>query len=625
MPPSLVALSGPLQGRPYEIRADGLAVGRLPANDLAIPDPLVSRHHCAIRQTGPGGWSLLDLGSRHGTFLNGRPVREAALHHGDLLAIGDSTFLWLEQATAREEPAADGDLALEAGTEIRLPVRAVDLDHLRGEDEPRTARALQGLLALASLQRSETDSADLGDRLLAALLDAVPAGRALLLLLEAGELLPAAWRDSSGAGRIFPFSRSLVEKALRDRVALLHSSAVPAVASASLATSGVRSAACVPLLAGEGALGALYVDVRDPGPGLEEGDLQVLAAAGVLAAAALADARRYQRLEAENRRLQESVLGRGMVGESPALRRVAEVLARAAPTHSTVLILGESGTGKELAARALHAASPRSRAPFVAINCASLSENLLESELFGHEKGAFTGALQRKIGKIEVAQGGTLFLDEIGEMPLPLQARLLRVLQERTFERVGGTRPLQADVRLVAATNRDLPREVAEGRFRSDLFYRLNVIAVTVPPLRERREDIPLLASHFASVHGRAVRGRGLGVSPAARALLGRYAWPGNIRELSNAIERAVVLGDGEAILPEDLPEALLEAAPAAGAPDGSAPRFHEALNRYKRQLIREAVAESGGTITRAAERLGLHPNHLHRLITSLDLRGEIE
>jgi transcriptional regulator with PAS, ATPase and Fis domain len=301
------------------------------------------------------------------------------------------------------------------------------------------------------------------------------------------------------------------------------------------------------------------------------------------------------------------------------------VLARAAPTHSTVLILGESGTGKELAARALHAASPRARAPFVAINCASLSETLLESELFGHEKGAFTGALQRKIGKIEVAQGGTLFLDEIGEMPLPLQARLLRVLQERTFERVGGTRPLQADVRLVAATNRDLPREVTEGRFRSDLFYRLNVIAVTVPPLRERREDIPLLASHFAAIHGRAVRGRGLGVSPAARALLGRYAWPGNIRELSNAIERAVVLGDGEAILPEDLPEALLEAAPAAGSPDGAAPRFHEALNRYKRQLIREAMAESGGTVTRAAERLGLHPNHLHRLITSLDLRGEIE
>jgi len=609
LPPSLIALSGPLQGRPFEIRQDGLAVGRLPANDLAIPDPLVSRHHCAIRRAGPG-WSLIDLGSRQGTFLNGRPVREADLRHGDLLAIGDSTFLWLEQAGAREETAAAGDLALEAGTEIRLPVRAAGFDGLGGEASgPRSAQALQGLLALAGLQRSETEGAELGDRLLAALLDAVPAGRALLLQLDAGELLPAAWRDRSGSGHPFPFSRSLVEKALRDRVALLHSSAAPAVASASLATSGVRSAACVPLLAGEGALGALYVDVREPGPGLGEDDLQVLAAAGVLAAAALADALHFQRLAEENRRLQESVLGQGMVGESPALRRVAEVLARAAPTASTVLILGESGTGKELAARALHAASPRARAPFVAINCASLSENLLESELFGHEKGAFTGALQRKIGKIEVAQGGTLFLDEIGEMPLPLQARLLRVLQEKTYERVGGTRPLQADVRLVAATNRDLPREAAEGRFRSDLFYRLNVIAVTVPPLRERREDIPLLASHFAALHGRAVRGRGLGVSPAARALLTRYAWPGS----------------GEAILPEDLPEALLEAAPAAGSPEAAAPRFHEALNRYKRQLIREAVAESGGTITRAAERLGLHPNHLHRLITSLDLRGEIE
>jgi transcriptional regulator with PAS, ATPase and Fis domain len=262
----------------------------------------------------------------------------------------------------------------------------------------------------------------------------------------------------------------------------------------------------------------------------------------------------------------------------------------------------------------------------VAINCATLSETLLESELFGHEKGAFTGAVARKSGKLEVARGGTLFLDEVGEMPLPLQARLLRVLQERTFERVGGTQPLTADIRLIAATNRDLPQAIAAGTFRSDLYYRLNVIALTLPPLRERREDIPLLAAHFSALHGRAVRGRPLGIAPAARTLLLRYAWPGNVRELSNAIERAVVLGQDDVIQPDDLPETLLEAGPGAppSAP-GASPSYHEALNRFKREIILEALAASGGTVTRAAERLGLHPNHLHRLITSLDLRTELE
>jgi transcriptional regulator with GAF, ATPase, and Fis domain len=293
-----------------------------------------------------------------------------------------------------------------------------------------------------------------------------------------------------------------------------------------------------------------------------------------------------------------------------------------APTPSTVLILGESGTGKELAARALHGASRRAGKPFVAINCATLSATLLESELFGHERGAFTGAVERKTGKLEVAQGGTLFLDEMGEMPPPLQAKLLRVLQERTFERVGSTRPIQVDVRVIAATNRDLVKAIAAGTFRADLYYRLNVVSITMPPLRERREDVPLLASHFAARHGREIRGHEVGISPEARALLIRYDWPGNVRELGNAIERAVVLGQDDTIRPEDLPETLLETAPAAEA---LAPRFHDALNDLKRRLIVEAVHESGGTITKAAERLGLHPNHLHRLITTLGLREEIE
>ena len=231
--------------------------------------------------------------------------------------------------------------------------------------------------------------------------------------------------------------------------------------------------------------------------------------------------------------------------------------------------------------------------------------------------------MARKTGKLEVAHGGTLFLDEVGELPQPLQAKLLRVLQERTFERVGGTRPITVDIRLVAATNRDLKKAVAEGTFRDDLFYRLNVISLTMPALRERREDIPLLASHFAAVHGRAVRGKPVGIAPAARTLLVRYDWPGNVRELSNAVERAVVLGLEEEIRPEDLPETLLEAVPGAGSSgEGQASQdYHEALNEAKRRIIRDALAASGGNVTRAAEGLGLHANHLHRLMTSLGLR----
>jgi transcriptional regulator with GAF, ATPase, and Fis domain len=320
-------------------------------------------------------------------------------------------------------------------------------------------------------------------------------------------------------------------------------------------------------------------------------------------------------------RLSES-LAHGMVGESPRMKKVYRLLGRAAASDSTVLLCGESGTGKELAARALHQGSPRAGKPLVAVNCATLSETLLESELFGHERGAFTGAVARQIGKAEAADGGTLFLDEVGEIPLPVQAKLLRFLQERQIERVGSTRPIQVDLRVLAATNRDLGKAVREGTFRKDLYYRLNVITLHLPPLRERREDIPLLASHFAALTSGRL-GRPLtGFTSEARLCLLRYDWPGNVRELANAVERALVLGDGSLIRPEDLPETVLESAPV---PEVRLGRFHEVVQVTKKQLIRVAVAEAEGNITRAAARLGLQPTYLHRLIRNLDLRREIE
>jgi transcriptional regulator with GAF, ATPase, and Fis domain/pSer/pThr/pTyr-binding forkhead associated (FHA) protein len=611
MNPSLVALTGPLQGQTFELREE-LSLGRHPSNGLRLADPSVSRHHAVLRRSGEG-WRVVDLESRRGTFVNGQPVRERDLGHGDFLVIGETTFLVSLRPSREEtpEPAAGlEDSALAGETEIRLAV--TDSVYLRRD---RLPEALAGLLEIATA--STGGSAAIGALLLERVAAAVPAERAALLLNEDWAL----YRSPSGELR-FAVSRATVARVLREREALLIDRAGGDEAPGSVSSAGIRSLACVPLLGSDGPLGVLYADTLSPGERLGAEHLQWLAAAAALAAGPLAAALRAERLERENRRLQAAELGHGLVGESAGLRRVWDVISRVAPTTSTLLILGESGTGKELAARALHRASRRAGEPFVAINCATLSETLLESELFGHERGAFTGAVERKTGKLEVAHGGTLFLDEVGEMPLQLQARLLRVLQERTFERVGSTRPIQVDIRLVAATNRDLLKAIAAGTFRSDLYYRLNVVSITLPPLRERREDVPLLASHFAALHGRAVRGREVGISPEARALLMRYDWPGNVRELGNAIERAVVLGVDDTIRPEDLPETLLETAPASGLPTT---RFHDALNDLKRRLIVEAVRENGGVITKAAERLGLHPNHLHRLITTLGLREEIE
>ena len=269
-------------------------------------------------------------------------------------------------------------------------------------------------------------------------------------------------------------------------------------------------------------------------------------------------------------------------------------------------------------ARAIHAASLRSDGPFVAINCAAITETLLESELFGHEKGAFTGAMSQKKGKLELANGGTLFLDEIGEFAPALQAKLLRVLQEREFERVGGTRLLKVDIRLIAATNRALLQAVADGAFRRDLYYRLNVVAITLPPLRERVEDIPLLAEHFVAKASRKCRLHPKPISPEARACLISYDWPGNVRELEHAIERAMVMG-AESILPEDLPEEIFQANPAAPA---SSLKYQSVIKEQKRQLIQKALQQSNGNYIEAAKILGLHPNSLLRLIRNLDLKG---
>jgi Nif-specific regulatory protein len=391
-------------------------------------------------------------------------------------------------------------------------------------------------------------------------------------------------------------------------------------ASDSLLASRVSSLLAVPVVTAHETLGLIYLDTTDPQARFDEGQLELLTGIAGIAAAALDNARRFERLEGDRRRLQTEIdVRHNMVGASSGLRAVLEFIARVAPTNSTVLIRGESGTGKELVARAIHRNSPRAAGPFVAINCAALTETLLESEVFGHERGAFTGAVALKKGKLEEAEGGSLFLDEVGELAPALQVKLLRVLQEREFQRLGGTRTIKADIRLIAATNRDLEEAVRTGGFRRDLYYRVNVVSVTVPPLHDRKQDIPLLANYFAQKHSRNVGRWVAGVSREAQRVLLNYDWPGNIRELENALERAVVLGSTETILPEDLPEHILEVTPVEEA---AATCFHEAVREAKRRIVLANLEQAGGNYTEAARLLGLHPSNLHRLIRQLDLRS---
>ena len=323
-----------------------------------------------------------------------------------------------------------------------------------------------------------------------------------------------------------------------------------------------------------------------------------------------------RRLEAENRALRARVdRHQSLIGESYAMRQLREQVAMAAPTNGRVLIYGENGTGKELVARTIHALSRRRTATFVEVNCAAIPEELIESELFGHVRGAFTGAVSDRRGKFEVADGGTIFLDEIGDMSLKTQAKVLRVLQEQTMEAVGGTTRIKVDARVLAATNKDLQAEIRGGRFREDLYFRLNVIPIFVPPLRDRQEDIPLLADHFMADFAREYGRRLKTFESTARAALQHYPWPGNVRELRNVIERLMIMVPGEIISPADLsfldPAALTRVA----LPDPGGPRqsLHEARDQFERDLILRTLAEQQGNMSRTAEVLGVERSNLYR------------
>jgi DNA-binding NtrC family response regulator len=323
-----------------------------------------------------------------------------------------------------------------------------------------------------------------------------------------------------------------------------------------------------------------------------------------------------RRLSLENRALRRDLREKyrleNVVGRSEAMLQVYKTAARVAATDATVLIQGESGTGKELVARAIHGASPRASGPFVAVDCGAIAEGVLESELFGHARGAFTGAQATRRGLFEEANQGTLFLDEIGDIGANLQARLLRALQEGTIRRVGTNEAIAVDARVVAASNKDLAQAVKDGRFREDLFYRLNVVTIRIPPLRERREDIPLLAEHFAAKHG---RGDGATLSAPARELIASYDWPGNVRELENVVARALALNPSGVIMPEDLPDQVRGGRTSPVTPEGVGVRDRPTLAELERRYAAQVLQETGGNKTRAAEILGIDRKTLYRLI----------
>ncbi len=627
----LEAVTGPLKGSSIPLSEPEISIGREPSNRVSLLDASVSRRHCLIRYDG-GQFKIQDLQSRNSTFVNGVPVTERVLASGDEIKVGNSILVFVlpeADRTGNVSSSVEFDKADTAASSTVI-LRKKDARYLKDaepvQQDSRTVRDLNALVRIGNAVNSVRGLRALERQILESIFEVAPADRAAILLCEKGVEECTSVYGVDRQGELIEavhVSRTIVSQVFTEGIALLCNdlpSAETFSATDSVIAQRIRSVLAVPLEVFDRVLGVIYLDASNPDARFDEDHLQLVTAIGSVAAAALDNARVMEHLEEENRRLQaEMSSGHDMVGESPRMREVYQFIHRLASRDSTVLIFGESGTGKELVARAIHRNSSRANKPCVAINCAAIADTLLESELFGHEKGAFTGAIAQKKGKLEIAEGGTVFLDEIGELAPLLQAKLLRVLQEREFERVGGTRTIKLDVRLIAATNRDLEEAVKKGAFREDLFYRLNVVSMRMPPLRDHREDIPLLASYFAAKVAQRAGRSILGISPQARACLVNYDWPGNVRELENAIERAVVLGSSDLILPEDLPESVLEKADPESA---ATTTFHDALRENKKQLIVNAFEQANGSYTEAARLLGLHPNYLHRLIRNLNMKA---
>jgi len=612
MKPRLLAISGTLTGTVRELTDSPISIGRLEANQLCLVDPTVSRSHCTIRciEAQSGQHELVDLDSKSGTFVNGMPILHRSLDHGDTIRIGNTSFLYLTHEDEAGSPRRRvSDFSPNASLETkRIAPPAVEIG--------RMARDLTALFRISSVINSIRDSQLLQRELLQLIFEVVPADEGAVVLitdLEEEAFETCTWNRHTDSPSDISIPPKLVHRAFWERTTVQ--------IDADPNAGEQQNILCLPLVAVERTIGVLYLTSLPPAPPFAEDHLYFLDSASRIAAVTLENILALDSLRSENSKLKRQLnTTTSLVGESKQIRQVSDFISRVAQSDSTVLIRGESGTGKEVIARSIHQSSPRSERPFIAINCAAIPETLLESELFGHEKGAYTGALGMRKGKLEAAEDGTLFLDEIGELAPPMQAKLLRVLQQREFERVGGTHSVAFKARVLAATNKNLEQAIKSNEFRQDLYYRLNVVSVAVPPLREHSEDIPLLALFFASKYAEKNKRPFKGISSEARSLLMGYSWPGNVRELENAIEHAIVLGLTEEILAEDLPNVILEqqSAKLAGA------KYHDVLNESKREMILNALQDSKGSYPEAARILGIHPKYLHRLARNLNLKSDL-
>jgi Nif-specific regulatory protein len=625
MNPRLTAISGRLKGNVFTFEDLPVVIGRETSATLCVADASVSRRHSQIEREAEH-FVIEDLESLNGTFVNDVPVKRRKLQHGDRVRIGDSQFIFL---THEADMNSSSEVRFEEGQVITgstLQFRFNDALYVMARDLSALMKISTTINAIRGLEKLQKTLLDL-------LFEVVPAERGVVLLTDHG-----AEGEEPVFGSVFGLDRERGQDAsikvsskvtrwvLQHRESILITNQAEADnfgTSDSLVADQPASVMCVPLIMLDRSLGVIYLDTTELDTPFDQDHLQLVSAISAITAVAIENARHFEWLVSENQRLiADFNIEHNLVGESPPIREVLQFISKVAPTDSTVLLSGESGTGKELAARAIHLNSKRADKTFMAVNCAALADSLLESELFGHEKGSFTGALTQKKGRLEIADGGTVFLDEIGELSPALQVKLLRVLQEREFERVGGTRTVKVDIRLITATNKNLEESIANGSFRQDLYYRLNVVNLEMPPLRERPEDIPLLANYFAAKYAERCNRRIIGIAAEAQSRLASYYWPGNVRELENTIERAVVLGATDRILLEDLPESILESEPPAAAPGT---KYHEAVAETKRQIILSAMQQAKGSYTEAAKLLGVHPNYLHRLVRNLNLKERLK
>lgn len=640
--PSLIVLEGDQQGRVLELGAKSLAIGRDPENDLVVKGADVSRRH-AVVELANEAYFIRDLRSENGTFVNAVPVGRALLLDRDELKIGSTRMLFVEEVAESDLPEALRPVAVLERTDesedffIDTPTEVTPTP-----TEPASADlqlAYDRLKTLYALLRTEAESRDAQRRIESALAlarDSVEADR--LSLVERDPAADGDYRVGnmvtaqgvSSRNRI-AISRTVFAYVEQERKPFFCSNPQTDTrvgASGSLRQSGIRSVLCVPLIETDRVAGFLYADnfvSREP---FNKEDLDFLVAVAGLIEVWQSGGEEPPASGAMAAGTVLAPAGRHtLVTGNARMKEILEMVHKVARSDTTFLITGESGTGKELIARMAHLASNRARGPFVCINCAALPDTLLESELFGHEKGAFTGAVTARAGKFEAARGGTIFLDEIGDISPAAQAKVLRVLQEKEIERLGGNRMVAVDVRVITATNKNLPGEIRAGRFRDDLYYRLNVIPIELPPLRERLDDLPALVEFFIQSVRREVRSPVQRASSEALEALARYTWPGNVRELANVIERAVVLGGSEEIRAKDLPPEVRGLAPAAQAVPGEpAGAGGESVARpladVEREHILRVLNHTKWNKKKSAEILGISRSALYEKIATYSLEA---